>query len=373
MSKGKHGKPVSWNDIDESTSMDIANNTEMFKERGVKTTNVDIDDNDLCFFADYPHSKSLSASHTIGKVVLDNDMHMDELVKVLCDTGALSANYIASDLIKRLQSKLSNEHFFKTKCKVTLADSKTTKNINTGVRLKLVLQDHKAHTYAYTGDIFVIDMKKNDIIVGLPALTGRLHGFMQALMDKAHVDQAFGMACSDQDQHVVAKILHHTGDPMVRTTLTFSVLFAAGDTRELPYSKDLFDSIPYEEYCDSKPYLRHLKYPTEQAKKFIQDIKRKPIQGFQEKQEVYVDIRLYGDGWFNKLELPDTQTMMYVSKFQILKCYTKKLQMMNVITNDTHLLTAYQIYCYVHTTFDPASMVLIDEAFMLEYPQVTQD
>ena len=184
MSKDSNGKPVNWNDIDDETSIDTANNINC---DDVNTCNAVIDDNDLCFFADYPNSKSLSPAHTIGKVVLDNEMNMDELVKVLCDTGALSANYIASDLIKRLKSKLRDEQFFKTRCKVTLADSKTTKNIDTGVKLKLVLQDHKAHTYEYTGDFFVIDMKKNDIIVGLPALTGRLHGFMQALLEKANL------------------------------------------------------------------------------------------------------------------------------------------------------------------------------------------
>ena len=170
----------------------------MVQERDVDASNVEIDDNDLCFFADYPNRKSLSAAHTIGRVVLDNEMCMDSLVKVLCDTGALSANYVAADLIKRLKSKLDDKQLFKTKCRVTLADSKTVKNIDTGVKLKLVLQDHKAHTYEYTGDFFVIDMKKNDIIVGLPALTGRLHGFMQALLEKANQDQTTTIEQEDQ-------------------------------------------------------------------------------------------------------------------------------------------------------------------------------
>ena len=69
MSKGRHGKSSSWNEIDETTSVDTATNIEMLKERDVKASNVDIDDDDFCFFADYPNSKSLSASHTIGKVI----------------------------------------------------------------------------------------------------------------------------------------------------------------------------------------------------------------------------------------------------------------------------------------------------------------
>ena len=176
------------------------------KVEDIQDNNLDVnfhddsrEDYDLKFFADYPNKKSLSAAHTIGKVVLDNDMNMDSLVKVLCDTGALSANYIAADLIKRLKSKIKDERFFKTKCKVTLADSKTIKHIDTGVKLKLVLQDRKAHKYTYTGDFFVIDMKKNDIIVGLPALTGRLHDFMQTLLQEAHTDQEQKLEAEEND------------------------------------------------------------------------------------------------------------------------------------------------------------------------------
>ena len=39
---------------------------------------------DLLVYADYPaHKKKLSDAHTIGRVVLDNQMCADELVKVL--------------------------------------------------------------------------------------------------------------------------------------------------------------------------------------------------------------------------------------------------------------------------------------------------
>jgi hypothetical protein len=186
-------------------------------------------------------------------------------------------------------------------------------------------------------------------------------------------EQAFDMARRDKEQHIVDKILYHWGDVNTRTSMTFKVKFMDGDVKDIVYSKDLFDSIAYEEYCDAKPYLRHLKLTTTEAKKYINGINKKPITGFSKDQEVFLDIRLYGDGWFNKLQLPDTQTMMYVSKFKILTCTSKKMNLINVITNDNHILNAYQIFCYIHTNYEPASMIIIDEAFMLEYPQVTQD
>ena len=44
---------------------------------------------------------------------------------ILCDTGALSANYVAKDLVEKLRKKIGNEAFFETRHKITLADSRT--------------------------------------------------------------------------------------------------------------------------------------------------------------------------------------------------------------------------------------------------------
>ena len=137
-------------------------------------------------YAFYPDKKKLSTSHTIGKVVLDNELTVRELVTILCDTGALSANYVAKDLVDKLRRKIGNEAFFETKHKVILADSRTVQNVQEGVKLNLILRDQNAHTYKYTGEFLVLDMKTNDVILGLPALTGKLYPFMNALMKEAH-------------------------------------------------------------------------------------------------------------------------------------------------------------------------------------------
>ena len=137
-------------------------------------------------YAAYPSSKEKSAAHTIGRVVLDRTMNFSELVTVLCDTGALSANFIAKNLIKKFEKLLKEDSFFNTKCRVTLADSRTVKDINKGVKLKLIINDKSKRKYVYTGDFFILDMENNDIILGLPALTGKLYPFMQAILRSAH-------------------------------------------------------------------------------------------------------------------------------------------------------------------------------------------
>jgi hypothetical protein len=119
-------------------------------------------------------------------VVLDNDMNVTELINALSDTGALDANYVAKKLLDTIRSRLPDSAFFDTKCKVTLVDSRTSIDISKGVRLNLVLEDKRKHTYENTGEFLIIDMENNDVILGLPALTGKLFPFFESLMEDAH-------------------------------------------------------------------------------------------------------------------------------------------------------------------------------------------
>ena len=112
--------------------------------------------------------------------------------------------------------------------------------------------------------------------------------------------------------------------------MIFTVKFVDGDVREIPYSLDIFNSIPYEEFCRAKPYLHHLIHSSTEATRFVKDtIKTFSWTGYQTNQEVYLDIRLYGDLWFDDLNLPDTSQMTYVSRFLITKCAKISLHMIN--------------------------------------------
>jgi hypothetical protein len=139
-------------------------------------------------YATYPDKSKRSTAHTIGKVVLDDPMSTEELVSALCDSGALDSDFIAKKLLDKIKKRLKSDAFFDTKCKVTLADSRTSLDITKGVRLNLVLHDKQSHKYEYTGEFLVIDMENQDIILGLPALTGKLYPFFNSLMKDAHDD-----------------------------------------------------------------------------------------------------------------------------------------------------------------------------------------
>ena len=61
------------------------------------------------------------------------------------------------------------------------------------------------------------------------------------------------------------------------------------------------------------------------------------------------------------------------SEFKITRCTKRRVEMINPLTKDNHSFNAYDLYCFVHASFNPSKMVIIDEAFMIKYPQVTQE
>lgn len=183
-------------------------------------------------------------------------------------------------------------------------------------------------------------------------------------------EEAFAMACRDQDQHIIESIVSVRGDLSKRSTLLFKVKLQDGDVKDIPYSKDLFDSIPYEDFCCSRPYTLHLAKTDAEAKVFLRDLTRKPLTGYEVGDEIYLDIRFFGNDWFMDLQLPDQELMTYVSRFVVDSVTRKHLRISNAIYVGTRQLRIHDIYCYVHKTFLPESMVLIDEAFSLQYPKV---
>jgi hypothetical protein len=229
-------------------------------------------------------------------------------------------------------------------------------------------------SHRYTGPYKVKRHVSNDVTCQHVA-TGEIKTFdvLDLKLYAGTADEAFDMACRDKDQYEIDRVLYCQGDRLTRTTLTFRVRYKDGETHEVPYSKDLFASIPYEEFCNSKPYLRHLRLTVNEGKKFIIGINKQAITGYPVHSKIYLDIRVYGDGWFNSLQLPDSESITYVSEFKVTRCTKAKLTMINPITKDNHVFGAYDTYCFVHQHLDLSHMILIDEVFMVKYPQVTQE
>jgi len=158
----------------------------------------------------------------------------------------------------------------------------------------------------------------------------------------------------------------------VRTTLVFKVQFADGDVKDVPYSLDIFNSIPYEEFCRNKPYLQHLVFPTSShaLKEFYRNINSKPLDGLAAGERVYVDIRFFGDIWYQNLLLPDSDTNLYVTPMTVSVRNRKTVKLTGILTREAVQMTIYDIQSFVYSELDESRMVLVDEDFVADHPMV---
>ena len=236
---------------------------------------------------------------------------------------------------------------------------------------------HPKMSHRYMGPFKVISQYKNDIDCR-HLVTGQVVkvDVREVKLFAGDHDTAYNMACRDHEQHVIDTILYYRGDRDTRTSLVFTVKFQDGDVRDIPFSKDIFDSIPYADFCSRKRYLYHLIYPVKEAKEYIAKIRKQPITSFQPGDEAYVDLRVFGDLWYESLELPDSHFITYVARFVFTHWYHKSskriLSTKNVMTKQTFRLDNYHIHCFAHKEFDSSTMVLVDEEFASKFPQVNQ-
>ncbi len=79
--------------------------------------------------------------------------------------------------------------------------------------------------------------------------------------------EAVELAKRDSDQFDVERILAYRGDPEIRTTMEFNVLFKSGDAVWLTYTRDIFQMVQFEYYCNDTPGLYFLQYLSKDADK----------------------------------------------------------------------------------------------------------
>ena len=191
-------------------------------------------------------------------------------------------------------------------------------------------------------------------------------------------EAAYDAALRDQDQYPVKAILAYTGDSRTRTAMTFTVEFEDGDIVQLPWSHDL-QCAAYYTFCERHPHLYHLTLDTKMAKRFQTQLRKEDITSVRIGDVAYIDLRFFGDLWYEQLGLPDFATASYVLEFTYTHWYHKTSHKkisghMNLKPAAQYSLDGYIIYCWgTHLVFDAARMTLVDAALVTQYPQILQD
>jgi hypothetical protein len=125
-------------------------------------------------------------------------------------------------------------------------------------------------------------------------------------------EQAKNAALRDMDQYIVDALIAYRGDPLIRTSLSFYIRFMDGTLQWVSWSKDLFDTIQYENYCRATPQLFPLVVLHKEALQLMKILNRTPITVVKTGQTAYLDIRAIGAGWYQGLSLPNSDFSIYV-------------------------------------------------------------
>ena len=239
---------------------------------------------------------------------------------------------------------------------------------------------HPKMSCRYKGPYEVVKQYRNDVDCR-SLITGAIVQFsltdLQPFFCHSR-EEAFDAATRDQQQFMVARIISYTGDSRTRTSMLFKVQFADGDIRELPWSPDLLCEAYYK-FCESRPYLYHLTLDTRMAKKFKTQLNKQDISTVKPGDKVYLDLRFFGDSWYESLQLPDYETASYVLEMEYTKWYHKNSKRkisstLVLLPQHTYCLDGYLVYCWGSIKiFNTSTMILVNEDLLQTYPKIAED
>jgi len=227
----------------------------------------------------------------------------------------------------------------------------------------------------YLGPYKVIQHVKNDVEARhLSMGTIRTFHVSEVQLFAGSEDEARTLSQTDADQHQIQQFTAYIGDPSTRSTCEFEVVFADGSVLWLPWSKDLFDTVYYEDFCRLNPELYPLLFTVSDSKVRIREIRKQSISLVSPGVSVYMSLRHFSPYWYDTLKLDDLYHVQYVIRL----CYTEWSNASHktirasipVFGFTTPPLDNYFVTFYGQRTSMPQGAVLVDEAFLQAHPFV---
>jgi hypothetical protein len=121
----------------------------------------------------------------------------------------------------------------------------------------------------------------------------------------------------DANQYVIRSINAYRGDPETRTSMQFEITWEDGETSWRTWDRDLFNSVPYEQFCHSRPELFPIIYDLKQVSSERARINSFNITLVTPGDIVFVSLRYFGFFVYDKeLDLPNKWHTEYVIKMR---------------------------------------------------------
>ena len=187
-------------------------------------------------------------------------------------------------------------------------------------------------------------------------------------------DEAFQLACRDDEQFQVQQILGYRGDPVAaRRFMTFLVLFGDGDRAWVQYGPDLVTNTAFQDYIKLIPELKILSMSAINAGNYIAKTRRLTITPKIAPEKFFIDLRVLDFSWYDKLELPQSDTQLYVVEAQM-KSLTKSKTRAEVYLPafDEVIKDVDYFWFEANATrlYIPDDSILVDEEFLAANPKV---
>jgi hypothetical protein len=129
--------------------------------------------------------------------------------------------------------------------------------------------------------------------------------------------EAERLAMEDANQFVIRSINAYRGDPETRTSMQFEITWEDGETSWRTWDRDLFNSVPYEQFCHSRPELFPIIYDLKQVSSERARINSFDITLVTPGDVVFISLRYFGFFVYDKeLDLPNKWHTEYVIKMR---------------------------------------------------------
>ena len=227
---------------------------------------------------------------------------------------------------------------------------------------------------SYLGPYKVLAQRKNDVsvehvVLGTPHVlhVGRLKPFVGSHEDAIRVGRA------DQHQVFIVSINYFTGNPHVRSSMSFNVTFEDG-TIDLPYNPDLAASQQFQDYVATTPDLYPLRFTAAAALTQIRRLNKLSITSIAVGDHGYLSLRFF-DGlksaWFDSLQLPQP-THRYVVPFTAKRFNTTHTVLVITVplfTQDYKLLP-YDVLAHTVADINPDLHLLVTSHLLGQHPRI---
>jgi len=94
-------------------------------------------------------------------------------------------------------------------------------------------------------------------------------------------------------------------------------LFKDGEQLWLKYSPDIALTAAFEAYCSNVPALSIVLFPLGMVSSLRSQLKRNPLDSSLRNAELYINLRIWGAGWYNGLNLPNCYVLDYVCQAKV--------------------------------------------------------